>query len=314
MITLKNIITAAAFLCAAPSYAVAYAVASTPADQQTVQQLNTFRQQYAKSMLAGNPEPLLSYFADGIRLMPEFQKTVMGKSNVLGYHKAFAERLKVQSYDRTAIEMLDLGAQVLEIGTLCLTFSAKATGEEHTLNGAYLNLWQKAAGGRLQLITEAWNYDRWYDGADQLLRFETVPAVHTAFLPNVPVNSSISFELAALNRLLDATVTQHDGKVWAQFYADDAMLIPNHQPIQNGRKAIDEYIEKHAVELPVFEELDIRNNRIDNLGGYVIEYAGHIASWKNRGTTGVGLGKNIRIWRREPDHSLKLFRSIVMYD
>jgi hypothetical protein len=28
----------------------------------------------------------------------------------------------------------------------------------------------------------------------------------------------------------------------------------------------------------------------------------------------VGLGKNIRIWRREPDHTLKLFRSISMYD
>ncbi len=70
----------------------------------------------------------------------------------------------------------------------------------------------------------------------------------------------------------------------------------------------------HVKELPVFEELDIRNDRIDNLGTFVIEYASHIASWKNGDSSGVGLGKNIRIWRREADHSLKLFRAIGMYD
>jgi hypothetical protein len=146
------------------------------------------------------------------------------------------------------------------------------------------------------------------------LKFGEVPGIHAALLPNVHVNNNLSFELNALNRLLDETVTQHDGNIWSQYYADDAMLIPGYHLPRRGRKEIDEYIQMHVKELPVFEELDIRNDRIDNLGAFVVEYASHIASWRNGNSSGVGLGKNIRIWRREPDHSLKVFRSMGMYD
>ena len=164
------------------------------------------------------------------------------------------------------------------------------------------------------MITEAWNYDQYYGEIHEALKVDEVPSVHVAFQPNVLINNNISFELAALNRLLDATVTQHDGNTWSQYYCDDGILMPSNHPICQGKKSIDEYINMHVNELPVFEELDIRNDRIDNLGTFVIEYASHIASWRNGSSSGVGLGKNIRIWRREADHSLKVFRSIGMYD
>lgn len=265
-------------------------------------------------MLDKNADRLEPYYSENLRLMPEFQKTVLGKSNVVLYHKAFSNRFDIESYNREEIEILDLGLQVMEIGKLSLKILLKSSQQEHVLAGVYMNLWEKRENGSLALITEAWNYDQYYNGIDEHLRFEEVPAIHVALLPNVHVNSNISFELAALNKLLDATVTQHDANLWSQFYADDAMLIPNYHPICNGRKAINEYIEKHVIELPIFEGLDIRNDRIDDLGKYIIEYASHVASWKNGESSGVGLGKNIRIWRREPDHSLKLFRSMGMYD
>lgn len=135
-----------------------------------------------------------------------------------------------------------------------------------------------------------------------------------ALQQHLPINSKISFELGALNKLSEVAITQHDPKTWAMFYADDAMVIPNYSPIVEGRKALDEYFDIHAKEMPIFEKLDIRHDRIDNLEDYVIEYATHVANWRNGDSSGVGTGKNIGIWRREPDCSLKLIRKMGMYD
>jgi ketosteroid isomerase-like protein len=296
------------------SVTIVSAQSNVKADEKTIAHLKKFRSDYIKSMLDKKPEKIQAYYSENIRLMPAFQKTVLGKSNAASYHKAFLTRFDINDFKRNEIEILDLGTQVLEIGKLTMRIRLKTTGKEYELTGTYLNIWEELKNGELSIITEAWNYDRHYAEFHEYLRFEEVVAVHAALQPNVPVNSNISFELAALNRLLDATVTQHNANVWSQYYTDDAMLVPSYYPLCRGRKAVNEYIETHVKELPVFEELDIRNDRIDNLGNYIIEYASHIASWKNGESSGVSLGKNIRIWRREPDHSLKLFRSMGMYD
>jgi ketosteroid isomerase-like protein len=286
----------------------------TKADEQTVSILNKFQADYCKSMLDGKTDRLQTYYADTIRLMPPFQKTVLGKANASLYYKAFTNRFTIHTYTRNETEMLDLAQQILETGEIKIRMTLKSTGKEFDVAAKYLNLWIKTKNGELRLLTEAWNVDQYYTELHDQLRFDDVPSVHIALQPNVPVTNDVQFELAALNRLLDATVTDHDGDTWSLYYSDDAKLMANYYPACGGRKAIDGYIKMHVKGLPTFEELDIRNDRIDDLGKYIVEYASHIASWKNSSGSGVSLGKNIRIWRREPNHALKLFRSIGMYD
>ncbi len=135
-----------------------------------------------------------------------------------------------------------------------------------------------------------------------------------AYQAHVPVNSTISFELAALNQLMETSFTQHDARLHAQFYADDSMFIYSYNPIYEGREALDAFFAQHMKEMPVFEKLDNRTDRIEHLGTYIIEYASHIANWRNNESSGVSTGKNVRIWRRAPDHSLKIYRQMAMYD
>src|SRR5687767_1824800 len=258
--------------------------AARKADEQTIIYLKKFRSDYSKGMLENKAELLQVYYSDTVRLMPPFQKTILGKEHALSYHKSILNRFTIQTFIRKEIEILDLGTQVLETGTLTLQVTAKSTGKQQVLYGKYLNLWTELKNGELSLITEAWNYDQYYGEIHEALKVAEVPSVHLALQPNVLINSNISFELAALNRLLDATVTQHDGNTWAQYYCDDGILMASNHPICQGKKSIDEYIRLHVKELPVFEELDIRNDRIDNLGTFVVEYASHIASWKNGGS------------------------------
>lgn len=307
----KSIFLLALFVCLHISHVCgrpdARAAETSPA------RLDVFRADYVKSMSDGNPEIVAAYYADEVRLMPEYQKTVIGKSHALSYHKAFAARFGVRKYGRTKVEILDLGARVVELGLFTMEVTIRSSGRVHELKGKYQNIWGKSGRGELSLITEAWNYSHHTPLAEQL-RFEEVPAVHVALRAHVPVTNGISFELAALNKLMEVTIAQHDHKVWAQFYADDGMFIYSHHPLYRGRKALDDFLAKHVGELPIFEKLDVRNDRIDELANHVIEYASHIAVVRAGDFSGVSTGKDIRIWRREPGGALKIFRAMAMYD
>lgn len=283
------------------------------ADEPIIAYLKKFHADYCKSIIDKKPEILQPYYAENIRLMPEFQKTIMNKSNALRYHKAFSSRFNVLEYSMTELEILDLGSRVVELGTFNMKLKLKNTIQEHEVKGKYLSIWEEAANNKPLVVTEAWNYSHRLE-IEEELRFTEVPVFDVALSTHLPINSPISFELAALNKLSEAAIKQHDAKIWSQFYADDGMFLYSRTPIHLGRKALDEFLENHCQELPVFEVLDIRNDQIVDLRNYVIEYASHIASWRGGEYSGVGLGKDLRIWRRESDCSLKIFRHIAMYD
>jgi ketosteroid isomerase-like protein len=275
--------------------------------------LQKFRTDQIKSTLDGNPAMLSAYYDRDIRLMTESVGTVLGRTNALAYYQAFSGRFSVKAYTRDEMEIIDLDSRVVEVGQFTIKLVAKNTGKEYTLAGKYMDIWAESETGGLSLVTSAWNYNHELEVADEL-RFAGVPVVLMAFQAHVPVRDRISFELAALNKLAEVAVSEHDAAKWSLFFSDDAILLPGHTPFCRGRKAIDGYLVEHVKQLPVFEKLDIRNDRIDDLGDYVIEYATHVANWRNGDSSGVGTGKDIRIWRRAPNGSLQLFRQIGAYD
>lgn len=275
--------------------------------------LDRYRTDYVRSVLEGRPELAAPYYAEQIRLMPEFQKTVLGKANATAYDRAFAARFAVHEFRRDATEVLDLGSRLVELGTFHVKMTLKRNGQTRELTGKYLDIWDKSEGREPLLVTSAWNHDRAIEFSDDL-RFPEVPAVQMALQARLPVHDRIGFELAAFNRLLESAIIQHDGGLWAQVYAEDVVLLANYSPMHVGKKAVDAYIEEHVKGLPIFEKLDIRNDRIEQLGTYVIEYASHVANWRNGDSSGVSTGKNLRIWRKDSDGSLRIIRQIGMYD
>lgn len=287
--------------------------AQQPAGRTATDFLKKFGSDFIEHIQNGKPESLRPYFADSLRLMPEFQKTVIGKKHALSYYKAFLERFGISDYRRETVEVLDLGERVVELGTFNLVLTLKSSGKTYSVEGKYQEFWQKSQNGKLALVTAAWNYSHEITIADQM-RFSTVPATDVAMTAHLPINNNIRFELAALNRLQERTISEHDAKLWTRFFTDDAKYIYSGSPIAGGRKEIDDFFAEHVRHIPVFEKLDIRNDRVDHLGDYVVEYASHIAIVRSGDFSGVFTGKNVNIWRREKDGSLKIFREMAMYD
>ncbi|MEO8061665.1 MAG: nuclear transport factor 2 family protein [Pseudomonadota bacterium] len=275
--------------------------------------LDAYRTAMVRAYLDAKPDSIVRPLSETVRLLPAYQQTILGKADAATYYRAFVKRFAVSAYDRQPIEVADIGQRVIEMGRFTMTVAVRGSAETHALAGKYMDLWEKSAAGKLELNTAAWNHDEYPKIAEQL-RFTEVPAVHMALQARVPVAAGISLELAAIQKLQESTIIQHDGKTWALFYADDAILLANHGGVVSGRKALDEYTVAHANAFPVFEKLDLRTHRIDDLREYVIEYASGVVNWRVGESSGVSLGKNILVWRRDSGGTLKIWRAISMYD
>ncbi|WP_454831335.1 DUF4440 domain-containing protein [Pseudoxanthomonas wuyuanensis] len=276
-------------------------------------QLNEYRSAHVQAVLQEDIESVVSPYIENVRLIPPYHGTVFGRANVRSYYSAFFERFDVLEYRRDELKTFSQGPRLIVIGRYALSLATVGHAQVHEITGSYMDIWENVPDKPLGLMTHVWNTDTYPAVADEL-RFSSVPSVQTAFEAHVPVSGSLSFELAALNRLHEVAILQHDDKVWSQFFAEDAVLLANQHGLLQGRPAIDAYLADHVKEMPVFEKLDIRNDEIDDAGRYVIEYASHIAIWRNGESSGVNTGKNIRVWRREPGGALKMVCGIGTYD
>ncbi|WP_299212531.1 nuclear transport factor 2 family protein [uncultured Aquimarina sp.] len=274
--------------------------------------LNKFIADYTKGMRGANPKLFEEYYDEDIRLMPAFQKTLLGKENASIYHKAFFDRFDILEYKRENLETLDLGSQLSVLGTFTMKVRLKNTEKIEELNGKYIDIWKKE-NSKLSLISQIWNYNHHTDLTEQL-KFDNIPGTVLAYQGHLPVDNDIRFELAALNQFMEEFISHGDYKIWSQLYANDVLAMFSYKPIYRDKKSLDKFLKAHVAELPIFEKLDIRNNHIDDLGTYIVNYASHIANWRNDQYSGISTGKGIKIWRREPNGSLKIVRQIATYD
>lgn len=281
------------------------------AEQMAV--LEGHRADYARALADGNADGCVAAWADDARLMPEYHPTVFGRSEAGRYYRAVLDRFRVTRYERTPVRQLNLGERLVEFGQFAQELVRKDNGQSRALEGKYVEVWKRTVADGWELIAATWNYSRWPDFADEL-RYAEVPGVRVALEAHVPVKGGVSFELAALNGLQERAIVEKDHRVWSQFYADDAVLLPNHGTMCEGRSEIDAYLESHVAHMPVYEKLDIRNDRIDDLGDWVVDYASHVATWRNGDASGVNTGKNIRVWRRAPRGGLKMVCQAGTYD
>jgi ketosteroid isomerase-like protein len=281
-----------------------------PAFAQHQTSLERFHVAFKQAFDEGRADRILPFYSEKVRVMPEYHGTLMGAAKARAYFTAFFDRFDVQGYERERLRVFDLGARVMDVGRFRMKVTS-ATGT-HDLAGKYAEVWRNT-NGQLSLLAQTWNFDN-YAASTGEFRFPDVPGVRIAFEPHVAVQDALSFELAALNKLQEGAIREKDAHIWSQFYADDALLLVNHGRELVGRRAIDAYLKEHTSGMPVYEKLDIRHDEIDPSGAYVIDYASHVAIWRNAASSGVNTGKNIRLWRRESQGGLKMIAQIGTYD
>ena len=271
--------------------------------------VNQFEKVTLESLLHNEVSKRNSYYTDKTYLMGEYQKVLKGKSNLENYYQAFLKRFKVNSYEKQIVELLDLGNWMVETGTFEMNLTQKGTATTETYQGKYQNLWQREENGEWKVFAEAWNYNHPIEDWSIFSFPELEVYDHLSVrLESVPI------QVLAHNSYSEEIISNHDDKKWAQLYDEQGMLLYSHSPLYNGKSAISAHLKEHVKTLPTFNTLDIGNFFLSELDEYIIELGNHYVDWSLGENQGISTGKNIRIWKKHPNGSIKVFRQTAMYD
>lgn len=293
-------------------------VASATADRRDSRaeirgKLEELKVRFEKLAIAEDIGERLQHYAANVISMPEYQPMLHGLAQVRMYYEELARRQDVRRYARRIEEVIELDMAVVELGTFDIEYTLSAQTALVHDQGKYWNVWAIQADGSLKLESEVWGY--FHPVADPASLYVRINANQPSTPPpSADRNPRIQFELLALNTLMQEAVRSRDAGVRAEFFAPDAIFMPH---ADSPKRGIDE-IRKHLVEYnsgPVtIDSISIRTHDLRASGAYVIEYPKFHVAWRTPEASGISSGQGVRIWRRDPDCTLRLYREIGTHD
>lgn len=280
----------------------------------TVQSLDTARADYAKAMMGEAVQPIVSLYGEQSRLMPEYQETAIGQGPVRDYLQAYFSRFDIRLLEKSSVELLDLGAMIVGIGTFDVEQIERSTDQMHIWSGVYFDVWARGAADQLTLVSQSWNYDEPYDGLRGLVHFDLASSTPAQQIPGLVIEDERMYEIKALREMGRRSMMTGQSNLVSMIYADDAMYAPHDAPMVRGKPEIREHLAAYTKNWPSFSFVDTSTDRIDFLGQYAVEHMSYNLRWIGGDQTGVGTGKGVRVWKRSEDGLFQSYRQIAMHD
>jgi ketosteroid isomerase-like protein len=275
--------------------------------------LEIINKQISQAFIDKKIEVLVKQFTKDAVCMPEFQPTMKGKEAIKEYYTELLSRRQVILFNKTISETISLTNNIVEIGTFTATYQSNE-GQKTTVNGKYFNIWMLQTNGDLKLKAESFGYVHNIDNpAFHLVKISKEYSKYT-FPSSPPSNNGLSFQLKALNTLMEKSVRERDGYLRAAFFTSDAIFMPFADSPKVGMKSITEHLTAYNSYPVTIDTISIYNEYFEDCNHYVIEYPRFYVKWHTADNSGAGSGKGIRIWRREKNCSLKLYREIGIHD
>lgn len=250
----------------------------------------------------------LSYYEKNAISMPEYQVTLTGIDEIEHFYSVIFRRQNIQMFQRTADEFIDLGKTIIEIGT----FKKEYIDEVDTLitqNGKYWKIWSLQPDAGFKLKGEAFGFFHHVKDPRLLTVELKVSKGEKKFLD--PVNK-MPFELCAYNALMEKSVKMRDGVMRSAFFTDDGSFMPFAHPTVAGIDEIKPYlITYNSGGNVTIDSVSVYTIHCEYIHDIVLEYYKFSAVWRSAPSdSGKTEGKGIRIWKRQPDMSLRIFREI----
>jgi ketosteroid isomerase-like protein len=252
------------------------------------------------------PARLAHYAADSLTMV-DYQRPLYGPSQAKLYYAMLGEREKLTGFTQTPAEYLALEGDVLERGTFRAGFAGGAPARE----GRYMHLWRRQADGSWRLKVELWGYaSRTEDPAPYRLGRPLPTGIAAQ-----PGDPGLGAELERIHAAEARAVQTHDISRIDSF-APDAVFVPYADSAKVGIAVIRPYMTDYIVQGrgATFDSVRTWNLGFEQRGAYVIEYPKFEVVWRSGANSGTVSGGGLRIWRREPDCSLKTIRQMGTHD
>ena len=266
----------------------------------------------ASAYHSGDASKLNSVFDAAGLAMQEYQPTLSGIKDIRHYYTELFSRLQFLQYEVKTSETFQANDRIIEIGQSHLSFQKKDSSAAPTnVTGKYMQVWAIDAQGNLKLKARAEGYFRNLEQPNLFV----VPIKSEEGAEKLAAHSSsLRHQLYALNTLMAEAVRRRDGNLRADFFTNDAAFMPFADTIKTGMAVLRPYLIQYNSYPVTIDSIAISNTGFEDLGTYVIEYPWFKVQGHNTEGSGRGSGKGIRLWRRNKDCCLQIFREIGLHN
>lgn len=258
-------------------------------------------------------QSFLKFYEQNAISMPEYQPVLNGVKEIEVFYGEIFARQRIKSIKRTIEETIDLGKTIIEIGTFKKEYSNSVANDSIlTHKGKYWNVWAVQPDGNLKLKGEAFGF------------FHPVENPRTLIVPvsklqvndsEVYRNQKVPFELKAYNALMEKGVKTRNGILRAEFFTNDARFMPFADSTRTGIDKLKPYLIAYSSRGEVtIDSISIYTYHHEDFDDYVLEYAKFRVKWIMPQFAGRTEGKSIRVWKRQEDKSLRLYREIGLHN
>ena len=273
------------------------------------QRLQVVHNQMATAYLHHDASALSRIYATDAVVMPEYHPALFGKNAIAAYLGQWMDSARVDSYTRHTYDITKAGAYLVETGTFSNKFILRKRAVDY--EGKYIDIWRIKSDGGLQLLSEITGSTKNIDRSD--LPLSAFQILDIPILPKPTVNAT-SVAIQSLNEQVASLVVHGNGKEFAKYYTDDAIYMPYYSPPLIGKAALDAWYRQHENPNTTISATHIGATRLIDVGAYVLEDAYYKVEWPGGDPRTSVTGKNITVWKREPDGHLLIFRQMTVHD
>ena len=275
--------------------------------QANEKQLRSLSQQITEAEIADDLTSFIQTSSEQAISMPEYQLTLSGRAEIELYYREIFKRQNIKTYQRRVQEFIHLGKTIVEIGTFIKEYTNSESDSLTTLSGQYWNVWA-AADGNFTLKGEAFGYFH------PVAHPETFIVTVNHLQPDeadVLIEKEIPFELKAYNALMEKGVRNRDGTLRSGFFMEAGSFKPFADTTVTGMDQIKPFLIAYSSRGTVtIDSITCYTYDFEYGGDYLLEYDMFKVAWSRGDVSGRTEGKGIRIWKRQADHSLRLYREI----
>jgi len=279
-------------------------------DSSIRKQIEDYNAAFATAFVDNNKEVLLKSYTDQSVLMPEHSRQRVGKKAIAQFYEQWLSQAKVNSFQKTIVELQDVGDYILEIGNFTQNLNLRDL-KPYEYSGKYMVVWKKVSKNKITIAAEIW-------GANSYFEDRLIPEINDSEVPLTKEyisSDKLILEVVERNTSIKNLVQKRMGVEHAKMFMPDAMYLTYYTPILSGEKDITAYFTEHEKPGTLkIEQISIQTSGVIVAKKAIIEFGFYNVDWRDGTNHGNVKGKSINIWKRNDKGELMLFRQMVNHD
>ncbi|MBN2182618.1 MAG: DUF4440 domain-containing protein, partial [Sedimentisphaerales bacterium] len=262
-----------------------------------------------KAFNDGDINKMLSFFTDDAILLPDQHEIAVGKDSMRNLYLEYIKgSTKINSANSLEQKLWICGDFLFESGKAAISFTNPADGSQQRDYQNYMTLWSNQPDGSLKIRLDASNPSMVPGGGNIQASAKSVVVDIASGTELTGGNMKAEYiKIRQYENVFHKAFVEQNTNAAAEFYADNAILMPWGKDAVRGKREITEHIGKNMVESPL---ADIKVDVIHVEGNRRMLYAVNLFTWTFKdASTGQNIvltGKGVHVWTRQKDGSWKI--------